>query len=430
MSLRLKRFGALAVAALGIAGLTSVFVQSGVALAHGSMTFPASRTYACYQDGLAGGGGDVNPTNPACVAAVQIGGKQPLWDWYGNLISQAAGRHREIIADGDLCGPTTKYDAYNLARNDWPTTTLRAGSQITIKYNAWAPHPGTWDQYITKDGFDVTQPLKWSDLEPAPFDSITNPVAVGGEYSWNATLPNKTGRHVIYSIWQRNDSPEAFYSCSDVILTGTSGGDTEAPTAPGTPTATASSTSVSLSWAAASDNQAVSGYTVYREAGATDVAVATSTGTTATVTGLTADTAYQFYVVARDGAGNTSPPSTAVSVRTTSGGTTTPGACAVTYSVPSSWSGGFTANVTVKNTGTSAVNAWQLVWDLPSGQGITQAWSAEVAVASGKATAKGASWNQNIQPGQSVNFGFNGTSQGTPTNPASFTLNGALCAAA
>ena len=44
------------------------------------------------------GGGDLNPANPACVAAVQIGGKQPLWDWYGNLISQAAGKHREIIA--------------------------------------------------------------------------------------------------------------------------------------------------------------------------------------------------------------------------------------------------------------------------------------------------------------------------------------------
>lgn len=430
--MRLKRFGALAVAALGIVGVTSVFVQSGVAVAHGSMTYPPSRTYACYEDGRAGsGGGDLSPTNPACVAAVQIGGKQPLWDWYGNLISQAAGKHREIIADGDLCGPTTKYDAYNLARSDWPVTTLQAGARINFKYNAWAPHPGTWDQYVTRDGFDVTQPLKWSDLEPVPFDSITNPVASGGEYSWNGTLPNKSGRHIIYSIWQRNDSPEAFYSCSDVIFSGgNSGGDTQAPTAPGTPTATATADSVSLSWSAASDNTGVSGYTVYREAGATDVAVSTSAGTAATVTGLASDTAYQFYVVARDAAGNTSPPSTAVSVRTSTGGGTTPGACAVTYSVPSSWSGGFTANVSVKNTGTSAVNAWQLVWDVPAGQGIGQAWSAEVAVAAGKATAKGASWNQNIQPGQTVSFGFNGTSQGTPTNPTSFALNGASCAAA
>ncbi|MDU0292073.1 lytic polysaccharide monooxygenase [Saccharothrix longispora] len=429
--MRLKRFGALAVAALGVVGFTSVFVQSGTAVAHGSMTFPPSRTYACYEDGrIGGGGGDLNPTNPACVAAVQIGGKQPLWDWYGNLISLAGGKHREIIADGDLCGPTTKYDAYNLTRSDWPTTTLRAGAPITFKYNAWAPHPGTWDQYVTKDGFDVTQPLKWSDLEPVPFDSITNPPLGSGEYSWNGTLPNKSGRHVIYSIWQRSDSPEAFYSCSDVIFSGGSGGDTQAPSAPGTPTASASSTSVQLSWSAAADNVGVSSYQVFREAGANDVQVATSTGTSASVTGLTANTAYQFYVVARDAAGNTSPPSAVVSVTTTGGGGQEPGACSVTYSVPSSWSGGFTANVSVKNTGTSAVNGWQLAWDVPAGQGISQAWSADVTVASGKATARGASWNQNIQPGQTVSFGFNGTSQGTPANPVSFTLGGATCATA
>ncbi|XVV06430.1 lytic polysaccharide monooxygenase [Actinosynnema sp. CA-248983] len=423
--MRLKRFGALALAALGIAGVTTVLAQSGVAVAHGSMTYPASRTYACYEDGRRGsGGGDLSPTNPACQAAVAIGGKQPLWDWYGNLISNAAGKHREIIADGDLCGPTTKYDAYNLARDDWPTTTLRAGSRITVHYNAWAPHPGRWDQYVTRDGFDVTQPLKWSDLEPVPFDTITNPVAVGGEYTWQATLPNKSGRHVIYSIWQRNDSPEAFYSCSDVIFEGGSGGDTQAPTAPGTPTATAGSNSVTLSWAPSSDNVGVSSYQVFREAGATDVQVASSSGTTATITGLTPATAYQFYVVARDAAGNTSPPSPVVSV-TTGPGNGEPGACTVTWATPSVWSGGFTANVTVKNTGTAAVNAWQLAWDVPAGQGVGQAWSATVTVADGKATAKGANWNQNLAAGASTSFGFNGT--GPATAPTSFTLNGARC---
>ncbi|MBY8848970.1 cellulose-binding domain-containing protein [Saccharothrix sp. MB29] len=104
--------------------------------------------------------------------------------------------------------------------------------------------------------------------------------------------------------------------------------------------------------------------------------------------------------------------------------------CSVAYSVATQWQGGFTANVSVKNTGTSAVNGWQLAWDVPAGQGISQAWSADVTVASGKATARGASWNQNIQPGQTVSFGFNGTSQGTPANPVSFTLGGATCATA
>ncbi|MBP2335332.1 chitin-binding protein [Saccharothrix coeruleofusca] len=428
--MRLKRLGALAAAVLGVVGVTTVFGHGGVAMAHGSMTYPASRTYACYEDGRAGGGGDLNPTNPACVAAVAIGGKQPLWDWYGNLISQAAGKHREIIADGDLCGPSTKYDAYNLARDDWPTTTLRAGAPITFRYNAWAPHPGTWDQYVTKDGFDVTKPLKWSDLEPAPFNSVLNPPLGSGEYSWNATLPNKTGRHIIYSIWQRTDSPEAFYSCSDVIFTGGSGGDGQAPTAPGAPTGTASADSVALSWSPSADNVGVTGYQVFREAGATDVQVASGSTTSATITGLTPSTTYQFYVVARDAAGNTSPPSAAVSV-TTAGGGGTAGECAVSYATPSVWSGGFTANVLVKNTGSSAVKAWQLSWELPSGEGIAgSAWSADVAVVGGRATAKGMAWNADIAPGSSVSFGFNGTTGGNPAKPASFTLNGALCASA
>lgn len=428
--MRPRRLGALAVAVLAVVGVTTVLGTSGTALAHGSMTYPGSRTYHCYEDGRTNGNGDLNPANPACAAAVALGGKQPLWDWFGNLISQAGGKHREIIADGDLCGPTAKYDAYNLPRADWPVTNLRAGAPITFRYNAWAPHPGTWDQYVTKDGFDVTKPLKWSDLEPAPFDSVLNPPLANGEYAWNATLPNKTGRHIIYSIWQRTDSPEAFYSCSDVVFSGGSSGDTQAPTVPGTPTATATSSSVALSWDAATDNTGVTGYQVYREAGANDALVATTTTTSATVTGLTASTAYQFYVVARDAAGNTSPPSSAVSVTTTGGGGTPGGTCSVTYTTPSVWSGGFTANVAVKNTGASAVSAWQLAWDVPSGESITSAWSAEVVVSGGKATAKGVSWNSSIAPGATVSFGFNGTAGGNPAKPAAFTLGGATCASA
>jgi chitin-binding protein len=428
--LRFKRTVALSAAAIGVAALATVVVPSGVALAHGSMTYPASRTYTCYQDGQAGsGGGDLNPTNPACVAAVAIGGKQPLWDWFGNLISQAGGRHREIIPDGKLCGPTTKYDAYNLGRSDWPTTSLRAGSTITIKYNAWAPHPGTWDQYVTKDGYDPNQPLRWSDLEPAPFNTVVNPALGNGEYSWNATLPNKSGRHVIYSIWQRSDSPEAFYSCSDVVFNGGGGtGDTTPPSAPGTPTATASSNSVALTWPAATDNVGVTGYQVYREAGATDVLVSSPTSASATVTGLTGGTAYTFYVVAKDAAGNSSPPSSPVTVTTTPG--SSPGTCTVAYTTPSVWSGGFTANVVVKNTGTSPVNGWSLAWDVPSGQSITSGWSAEISVASGKATAKNVGYNSSIPAGGTANFGFNGVSSGTPAIPSAFTLNGASCGSA
>lgn len=215
----------LAAAALLGSGVPLLLKPSPVE-AHGAFVSPATRTYACYKDGLAGGGGDINPTNPACVAAVAQGGKQPLWDWFGVLQSNAAGNHRTIIADGQLCGGgTTKYAAYNAARLDWPTTQVQSGGTMQFRYNAWAPHPGTWTQYITRDGYDPNQPLKWSDLDATPFDQVTNPPtqngSSGNEYYWNARLPVKQGRHIIYSIWQRSDSPEAFYNCVDVQFGGT-----------------------------------------------------------------------------------------------------------------------------------------------------------------------------------------------------------------
>ena len=215
----------LAAAALLGSGVPLLLKPSPVE-AHGAFVSPATRTYACYKDGLAGGGGDINPTNPACVAAVAQGGKQPLWDWFAVLQSNAAGNHRAIIADGQLCGGgTTKYAAYNAARLDWPVTQVQSGGTMQFRYNAWAPHPGTWSQYVTRDGYDPNQPLKWSDLEATPFDQVTNPPtqngSSGNEYYWNARLPVKQGRHIIYSIWQRSDSPEAFYNCVDVQFGGT-----------------------------------------------------------------------------------------------------------------------------------------------------------------------------------------------------------------
>src|SRR5438094_7644820 len=91
-----------------VAGLAAAFlaVLPGIAQAHGSTVFPISRTYGCYVDGLAGGqNGDMNPHNPACAAAWNMGDHFAFWNWFGNLISNAGGRHREIIPDGKLCGP-------------------------------------------------------------------------------------------------------------------------------------------------------------------------------------------------------------------------------------------------------------------------------------------------------------------------------------
>jgi bacillolysin len=89
--------------------------------------------------------------------------------------------------------------------------------------------------------------------------------------------------------------------------------DTTAPTAPTSLAAAGTtSTTTNLSWVAATDNVAVTGYNVYN--GTT--LVTTVTGLTYTVTGLTASTAYTFTVKAKDAAGNLSAASNAVSITT------------------------------------------------------------------------------------------------------------------
>ena len=79
-------------------------------------------------------------------------------------------------------------------------------------------------------------------------------------------------------------------------------------------TGTTSST-VSLSWSAASDDVAVTSYDIYiNNVLKTSVS---SSNLTVTITGLTPETSYSFYVVAKDAAVNSSPASDGVSGTTT-----------------------------------------------------------------------------------------------------------------
>ncbi|MGA5701455.1 GH12 family glycosyl hydrolase domain-containing protein [Peterkaempfera bronchialis] len=119
---------------------------------------------------------------------------------------------------------------------------------------------------------------------------------------------------------------------------------------------------------------------------------------------------------------------------TTTGGTTgggTTGGCKIAY-VANSWPGGFTADVTVTNSGSTAVNGWKVGFTLPSGQTITNAWNASITPSSGAVTATNTSSNGQIAAnGGTQSFGFQGTYTGsTFAKPAQFTLNGTACTTA
>jgi chitin-binding protein len=213
------------VVALAGAALATTALGAGTATAHGSLQNPLSRVYGCYLE---------NPEQPksaACKAAIAYGGTQAMYDWNGVRIGDAAGRHRQLIPDGRLCSANaTEFVGLDLARNDWPATNLTAGASTTFKFRATAPHRGTFQLFMTNSSYNPSLPLSWSNLDTTPFASITDPQVVNGYYSFPVTVPTgKTGRHLVYAIWQRSDSPEAFYTCSDVAFDGS--GTAAAPAA-------------------------------------------------------------------------------------------------------------------------------------------------------------------------------------------------------
>jgi hypothetical protein len=119
----------------------------------------------------------------------------------------------------------------------------------------------------------------------------------------------------------------------------------------------------------------------------------------------------------------------------TSGGTPPPtdpppgdpgGGCRITYA-PTSWQNGFTANVTVANTSSSAVNGWTLTWNFAGSQQITSAWNATVTQNGTAVTARNMGHNGSIPPSGNQSFGFQGTHSGSNASPTSFALNGTAC---
>ncbi|AUJ88464.1 MULTISPECIES: RICIN domain-containing protein [Paenibacillus] len=111
--------------------------------------------------------------------------------------------------------------------------------------------------------------------------------------------------------WADNGSAQQRWRFTQIDTTT----DTTPPTAPtNLQSSSKTSTSVTLTWTTSIDNVGVTGYVIYN---GTDL-VGTSTTTSYTVTGLTANTSYNFTVKAKDAAGNISEPSNVLKVTTSS----------------------------------------------------------------------------------------------------------------
>jgi endoglucanase len=114
-------------------------------------------------------------------------------------------------------------------------------------------------------------------------------------------------------------------------------------------------------------------------------------------------------------------PALASALATNPGGGTP--SCKVTYTVQSAWATGFTASVTLANTGTAPFGGWTVTWAYPGDQQVTNLWNGFSSQAGETVSAHDAyGTNQTIAPGSSANFGLQGTFSASDATPTSFTM--------
>ncbi len=180
----------------------------------------------------------------------------------------------------------------HLSHNNWS-----GESAYNLHMTMWAGNNGSkWEVY---ENGNLFYSANITDNSPNQQDtSLDVSGKSNGTYSYYTKLINNFGTSTSDTI--------------TVTVTKGGAGDTTAPTVPQTFSLTGkTSSSVSLSWAAATDNIAVTGYVISGGPSAINV-----TDTSATITGLAASTAYSFTVKAKDAAGNLSAASSVINVTT------------------------------------------------------------------------------------------------------------------
>jgi hypothetical protein len=95
------------------------------------------------------------------------------------------------------------------------------------------------------------------------------------------------------------------------------------------------------------------------------------------------------------------------------------------YTISNEWNTGFTAAVRITNSGTSAINGWNVSWTYSDGTKVTSSWGGTVT-GTNPYSATNLDWNKTIQPGQSVEVGVQGT-KGTSTSAQIPAVTGAAC---
>ncbi|MEX2963344.1 lytic polysaccharide monooxygenase [Microbulbifer sp. TYP-18] len=227
----------------GVTSLVFIFFATQ-AFSHGYVESPPSRQQHC--------GVEIKPDNPSGTKCnepfanyLTIGGQNSHWYNFMSVLVHNQGR-KVVKTTKHVCGfdsetwnpmPTpdplpTPWDT----PADWPTTSITSGPETFVWDITYGPHFSDTEEfvfYITRPEFtfDANRDLDWNDFEAAPFcdeqmipgDFSSNPNIsadlIANHISVNCNIPVRSGRHVIFAEWGRNEwTFERFFSCIDVTF--------------------------------------------------------------------------------------------------------------------------------------------------------------------------------------------------------------------
>lgn len=102
--------------------------------------------------------------------------------------------------------------------------------------------------------------------------------------------------------------------------------------------------------------------------------------------------------------------------------------CRVAYTVQSQWQGGFSAAISITDTGQASVNGWTLTFTFGGDQKLGTVWGATGTQNGAIVTLRNLPSDATIAPGQTVSgIGFTGTWTNSDAGPTGFVLNGTYC---
>lgn len=201
--------------ALGLGAMT-LFAPS--ASAHGSVTDPPTRNYGCWERW---GADHLNPQmatlDPMCWQAFQDN-PNAMWNWNGLFREGVGGQHQAVIPDGQLCsGGRTQNGLYKSMDTVGAWKAKQVPNTFTLTLTDSAKHGADYLKiYVTKQGFDpTTQPLTWASLDLV---KTTGSYPTTGLYQSDISLPGRSGRAVLYTIWQASHLDQPYYLCSDIVI--------------------------------------------------------------------------------------------------------------------------------------------------------------------------------------------------------------------